>query len=166
MVNTRTVIIAIIVLAVGVGAYILLSESEEDRIKKRLHTLGEILHKKPGESPILAASKAGKVQKYFTETCNVRVQAYNFSENVLQGELSRYTLRARAAYDSLKVDFKDFVIALPSENQAELTVTVMVTGKMSSNEQTRDTQEVSCRLEKNEEEWFIREIEIVQVLEK
>lgn len=166
MVNAGKIIIAVLVLAAGIAAYILISDSEEDHIKKRLRVLGETFQKEPGETAISAAAKAGKVRNYFTETSHIIVPAYNFSQDVVRKDLPAYVLQARAPYVSLAVDFADFVISLSSENRAELLTTVVVTGKIPSGKRTRDIQEVRCRLQKIENEWFIREIEMVQVLEK
>jgi hypothetical protein len=166
MVNTRNIIITVLVLVAGIAAYILLSDSEENRIKKRLWDLGETFQKKPGETPLLAASKAGKVRDYFSKTSYINVPAYNFSQDVVRRDLPGYVLQARAPYASLGVKFEDLVISLPSENKAELSTTVVVTGKIPSGERTRDIQEMRCRLQKIENEWLIREVEVVQVLEK
>ena len=161
MVSAGKIIIAVLLLAAGVAAYILFSNSEEERIKKRLRILGEIFQKEPGET-----SKAGKVRNYFTETSHVIVPAYHFSRDVARRDLPGYVLQARASYASLVVHFADFVISLPSESKAELSTTVVVTGKLPSGQRTRDIQEVRCRLQKIENQWFIRAVEVVQVLEK
>jgi hypothetical protein len=166
MVSAGKIIIAVLLLAAGVAAYILFSNSEEERIKKRLRILGEIFQKEPGETLLLAASKAGKVRNYFTETSHVIVPAYHFSRDVARRDLPGYVLQARASYASLVVHFADFVISLPSESKAELSTTVVVTGKLPSGQRTRDIQEVRCRLQKIENQWFIRAVEVVQVLEK
>lgn len=166
MVNTKKIITAVFILAAAATALILFSDSEEERIKKRLQRLGETIQKDPGETQLPAAKKAGKVKDYFTESSRIQIPAYNFSRDVTRKNLPGYVLQARSYYTSLEVDFKDFTIVFPAEYQAELSVTVMVKGRGPSGEYTRDVQELSCRLQKIENEWFIQEIEIVQVLEK
>jgi hypothetical protein len=166
MVSARKIIIAVFLLAAGIAAYILFSASEEDRIKKRLRALGETFQKEHGETPLLAASKAGKVRNYFTETSHISMPAHHFSQDVVRRDLPGYVLQARAPYASLVVDFADFVISLPSKSEAGLSVTVVVTGKVPSGQRTRDIQEVRCQLQKIEDEWLIRAVEVVQVLEK
>ncbi len=166
MVNTRNVVIAVLVLAAGAAAYILFSDSEEARIRKRFRVLGETFQKDAGETQFASALKADSVRDFFTETSNINAPAYAFSRDVARKDLPGYILPMRAQYASLSVDFTDFVIAFPSENMADVVVTATVTGKIYSGENTRDIQEMSCRLQKVEDTWLLREIEMVQVLEK
>jgi len=166
MVSTRNIIIAVLLVAAGAAAFILLSDSEEAIIKKRFQALGDTFAKEAGESKLLAASKAGKMREFFTETSRIHVSMYDFSRDVARKDLPGYVLQARAGYASLSVDFTDYTVLIVSDTEAEVSLTATVTGKLPTGERTRDIQELSCRLRKEEDLWRIREIEMVEVLER
>lgn len=166
MVNTKNIIIVLMVLTAGVAAYILLSDSKETRIRKRFRALGETFQKDAPEAPLLAASKAGKVKDFFAEISHIDAPAYSVSRDVARKEIPGYILQARSRYASLFVDFTDYAMVFPSDSLVDVSVTVTVTGELRSGERTRDIQEMSCRLQEVEDDWIFQEVEMVEVLEK
>ena len=166
MVKRKHIVIAGVVLAGGIIAFFLFFQSEEAKIKRQFKRVASKIEKAPEESVIVSATKANRISRAFTKTCNVHAPDYAFSKDLSSDELSTCILSMRSQYSEISVKLYDFVIDFPEKERATVTLTATVEGKLTTGESTAETHEVKCGLRKIEDMWRIKEVDIVQVLKK
>lgn len=166
MVKAKYSIIAGGVLVAGVIAFFIFSQSEEAKVKKQFEFLAEKIGKTPEESQIIAATKANRIREVFTETCKIHAPAYSFSRDISSDELPTLVLSARSQCSEISLKFYDFVIDFPEKGTAQVNLTASMEGKLTTGEFIEDHHELKCRLQKTEDIWRLKEIEMVEVLKK
>jgi hypothetical protein len=166
VVKANYIIIAGGILVAGLIAFFMVSQSEEAKVKQQFEFLAEEIGKTPGESQIIAAVKANRIREAFTETCNIHAPAYSFSRDISSDELPTLALTARSGYAEISLKFYDFVIDFPGKGTAQVNVTARMEGKLKTGEFIEDLHELKCKLQKIEDIWRLKEIEMVEVLKK
>jgi hypothetical protein len=102
----------------------------------------------------------------FVDTCTVHAPAYSFSRDISTQDLPPLVLTARSRYSEISLEFYDFVIEFPQEGTAEVNLTARIEGTLTTGAYVDDVHELRCKLQKTEDIWLLKEIEVVQVLEK
>ena len=166
MVKAKYIIIGAGVLVAGIIAFYMFSQREEAKVKKQFKFIAQEIEKTPEEGQIVAVTKAKRIRKVFTETCNIHAPAYSFSEDISSDELSTLFLTNRSQYLEISLKFHDFVIDFPEKDTAQVNVTASMEGKLTTGELVEDVHELKCKLQKIEGTWRLKEIEIVEVLKK
>ena len=166
MVKSKYMIIACGVLVGGAIAFLIFWQSEEAKVRKQFEFIAEKIEKTPGESPIIAAAKANQIRKVFAEKCRIDAPAYSASRDILSDELSTIVLSMRSRYSEISLMFHDFVIEFPEQDAAQVDLTAIMEGKSTTGESVEDLHELKCRLEKIEEVWRLKEVEVVEVLKR
>jgi hypothetical protein len=100
------------------------------------------------------------------ETVTIDAPAYDYVRDLPAAELPALVLTARKPYMELALDFYDFTIDFPQEDQASVRVTARLRGRLPSGEAVEDIQELNCRLLLFEDRWRFAVIEFVAVLEQ
>jgi hypothetical protein len=154
------------VLAAGIIVYFVFWHNEEARVKRQFKSIARKVEKRPEENKILAATKANRISEAFTRTCKIHAPAYRFSRDISSGDLSTIVLSARSQYSELSVKLYDFDIDFPDKDTAQVRLTARMEGKLTTGESIEDLHELKCKLQKIEDVWRIREVEVVQVLRK
>ncbi len=166
MVKAKYSIIAGGVLVAGIIAFFIFSQSEEAKVKKQFEFLAEKIGKTPEESQIIAAAKAKRIREVFAETCKIHAPAYSFSRDISSDELSTLVLSARSQCSEISLKFYDFVIDFPEKGTALVSLTASMESELTTGEFLEDHHELKCNLQKIEDIWRLKEIEMVEVLKK
>jgi len=166
MVKTRHVIVVVGMLVGGMIAFLIFWPSEEAKVRKRFEFIAEKFEKAPGESPIIGAAKANQIREVFAERCRIDAPAYFASRDILSDELPAIVLRMRSRYSEIDLMFYDLAVEISGQDVAQVNVTAIMKGKSTNGQSIEDLHELNCKLQKIEEIWRLKEIEIVEVLEK
>ena len=154
------------VLAAGIIAFVIFSQTEEAKVKRQFSVLAEKIKKTPNETPLVAAAKANRIKELFAETCAVHAPAYSFSRDILSQDLPSLVLTTRSRYSEMSLEFYDFVIEFPEEGTAQVNLTARIVGKLTTAKNVDDVHELKCKLQKTEKIWLLKGIEVVEVLQK
>lgn len=154
------------VLIAGIIAFIIFSQSEVAKVKKQFKYLEERIKKTPEETRLISAAKAKRIKELFTETSKIHAPAYSFSREILSQDLSVLVLNLRSQYSKISLKFYDFVIDFPEKDLADVNLTATMTGKLTTGEYFDEIHELKCILKRIEDIWLLKEIELVEVLEK
>jgi len=66
----------------------------------------------------------------------------------------------------IRAKFYDFVIDFSEQDTARVNLTESMEGKLKTGEFIEDIHELKCQLQKIEDIWRLKEIEVVEVLRK
>ena len=166
MVKAKHIIIAGGILTAGIIAFYIFLQSEEAQVKKQFEFIAEKIEKAPGENHIIAAAKANRIREVITDPCKIHAPAYLFSREASSDELSTFVLSKRSRYSAISLKFYDFVIDFPEKDTARVNLTESMEGKLKTGEFVEDIHELKCQLQKIEDIWRLKEIEVVEVLRK
>ncbi|MES0447484.1 MAG: hypothetical protein ABUJ92_13150 [Desulfobacterales bacterium] len=166
MVKAKHIIIAGGILTAGIIAFFIFSQSEEAKVKKQFEFIAEKIEKAPGEHNIIAAAKANRIIEVIADPCKIHAPAYSFSRKASSDELSTFVLSKRSRYSTISLKFYDFVIDFPEKDTARVNLTESMEGKLKTGEFIEDIHELKCQLQKIEDIWRLKEIEVVEVLRK
>lgn len=166
MVKPRTILVAIIILFAGLFLAKRLFPSEEKRVKKQFHLLSKWVSKSHGEGAIKTASKSQSIGSLFADPCTFTTELHSLSGKYSPSEIASYAARARLEFVTLSLRFYDLNVEFPKEEVAKATLTMKVTGRMSSGDSFRETQGIQCLLKKVENRWLFSEVGVVEFLQK
>ena len=166
MVKAKHIIIAGGILTAGIIAFFIFSQSEEAKVKKQFEFIAEKIEKKSGENRIIAAAKVNRIREVIIDPCKIHAPAYSFSREASSDELSTFILGKRSQYSAISLKFYDFVIDFPEKDTARVNLTESMEGKLKTGEFVEDIHELKCQLQKIEDIWRLKEIEVVEVLRK
>ena len=166
MVKAKQIIIAGGILTAGIIAFFIFSQSEEAKVKKQFEFIAEIIEKKSGENRIIAAAKVNRIREVIIDPCKIHAPAYSFSREASSHELSTFILGKRSQYSAITLKFYDFVIDFPEKDTARVNLTESMEGKLKTGEFIEDIHELKCQMQKIEDIWLLKEIEVVEVLRK
>ena len=166
MVKAKHIIVVVGILVGGMLAALIFWQSEEAKIRKQFEFIAEKIEKTLGESPIIAAAKANQIREVSAERCRIDAPAYSAPRDILSDELPAIVFRIRSEYSAMSLMFHDFVIEFPEQDTAQVNVTAIMEGKSASGEPVEDLHELKCNMEKIEEVWRLKGIEVVEVLKK
>ena len=154
------------VLIAGIIAFIIFSQSEVVKVKKQFKYLEDRIKKTPEETQLISAAKANRIKELFADTSKIHAPAYSFSRKISSQNLSILVLNLRSQYSKISLKFYDFVIDFPEKDLADVSLTAILTGKLTTGEYFDEIHELKCILKKIEDIWLLKEIELVEVLEK
>ncbi len=166
MVNAKTILIAIVVIAAGVYAAFYLFESEESKIKKQFKLMSEVIAKDAGENKLALAVKTAKLKSLLAEKCSVDYEARSIERNFSSREIAQIVARVLMQYKECSTNFVDIGIEISGEAEASAVFTVELNGKTLSGDHVEDIHEVESELRKIEGEWVFHDFKLVDVLEK
>lgn len=166
MVKAKPILITLILIAVGIGAFLMFYQSDEKRVKKQFRQLSEGLSKESGENIFTLDQKIKKIASLFDETCEVNIQGYSISGRLSREEITGYAVRSRLHLSELRLTFYDFSITFLHEDEAKVYLTARLKGKMTTGEVINEAHEIDCLLKKIEQRWLFTRVEVVEVLKK
>lgn len=154
--------------AVAVAAVVLLVRgcgSEEKRVMRRLDDLAEIVDRGEGESALDTAARARRLGEMFTDPFTVRLEPFGQEISDRQG-LMRTFAAYRGGYRRIEVGWRDVEIAVaPGERQASATAVAVASGLDAGGLPARDAFRLTFRWQREDGEWRLREVVLVEVLE-
>lgn len=166
MVTIKYIIIIVLVLIIGVAAAVYLFPSEEKRVKKQFTSLSRWISKDPDEKKLAMAAKMQNIKSVFAKTCQFEGAAAGFSGTYSPDEIARNAIAARSKFSKVSLKFYDLEVDFPKEGTAKVTTTAKLTGSATDGDAVDETHELECILQKIDDVWLIREVEVVEVLKK
>jgi hypothetical protein len=166
MVKVRSLLIALMVMGIGIWAFIHFSQSEEEKVRKQFDLLSEWASKAQSETPLVMAQKIKKIGTLFAENCVLNVPLYSTSGSFTREEIISYAARGRLLFSELYLRFYDLTVTFPEEGTAKVSSTARLTGKLNIGENVDEIHELECVLKKIEKRWFFNHLEVVEVLKK
>jgi hypothetical protein len=166
MEKLKYIIAAGAVLVAVIATFMIVSDSEEAKVKKQFKYLAQKMKKTPGEVTLASAVKANKIRDLFTETCTIHAPAYSFSQDISSQDLPTLVMASRSPYSKISLKFHDFAIDFPEKDRADVNLTAYMTGKRKTGESSNGIHELKCKLRKIKNTWLLKEIEMVEVLKK
>lgn len=140
--------------------------TRQRQVGRQLKALAAWAAKEPGEGALAAAQTARQARKFFADPCTWSAEAFELSGRVSVDEISQYMFAARSRFESLSVKFYDPVIDVQEDGSALVTATARVQGVQSDGEALNETHEVRCVMSKEDGDWLIRKVTVVEVLRK
>ncbi len=169
MVNARNAVIFGLLLAIGAFAFFHYFESDEAKIKGRFDQLRVDMQKDPAETELVAAAKARRIGRMFTNPCFLNLPSHSVFGTYSRNDLMSHIMAARSQYQSISMRFYDFTIEMLDDETAAVSFTVIAqalprgdAGELPYEE----VQELTCMLKQSEGEWFFSESEAVDVLKR
>jgi hypothetical protein len=166
MVKIKYIFILVLIGIIGSVVAIILSPSEEKRVRKQFHFLSEWVSKSPDENTFTMLKKMKEIGLLFDEHCELKVPEQSLSGSYPREEISTYAASARSHFSQLHLKFYDFHIALFDKGSAKVTLTARLKGKSTNGENVDETREIECILKKIEKKWLFSQMEIVEILKK
>jgi hypothetical protein len=166
MVKVRSFLIALMVMGIGIWAFVYFSQSEEKKVRRQFDLLSEWASKAQNETPLVMAQKTKKIATLFAENCVLKVPLYITSGNLTREEIVSYAVRGRLLFSELYLRFYDLTVSFPEEGTAKVSSTARLTGKLNMGENVDEIHELECVLKKIEKRWFFNHLEVVEVLKK
>jgi hypothetical protein len=166
MVKIRYILPAVLIVIIGIVVVFYFLPSEEKKVKKQFHLLGEGVLKSPEENAFTMLQKMKNIGALFDEHCDLKAPSQSLSGSYTRQEISTYAGSARSYFSQLDLKFYDFQIVFPEKEVAKVTLTARLTGRSTAGEQADETRELECILKKIEKKWLFSQIEVVEVLKK
>lgn len=167
MVNAKNIFVASLLIACGIVAFFIFSQSDEAKIKNKFHKLSEKIEKNGNEHDLIAAKAAHEIEQMFTGTVRIQIPSYSVDKTFPRSEISPHVLYARGLYQKMDLEFHDFHIQIAEGNTtAVVGLTGIFKATTDSGERVDEIHEAECTLEKVEDEWFFTGIQGVEVLER
>lgn len=166
MVKIKYVLIPLMLIAAGIGAWFTLSQNEEKKIKKQFRLLSEGISKKEGENIFTMDQKIKKMGALFDDNCEIHLPAYSVSGHLTREEIIGYAARGRLHAKELHMKTHDLKIHIPEEGNAQAHLTVRLIGRLTTGETIQEAHEMVCFLKKKEKQWLLTRVEVVEVLKR
>lgn len=162
--SKNPVAIAAVTLAVVVVAWLLVPESEEHRIRQRLHELAEIISATQHQRGTARLVHVTGLRQFFTGDVTVHIgdgmPRVKDRDTLLQ--MAHVALQQEPA---LAVAFTDLSVTHDRGTPyARVNATVVVTGVHTQQARSVDAREVEMDVVKTEGEWRIQSVRPVQVM--
>ncbi len=154
-------------LGVAVGVYFLSSrEGDEQKIERRLESLGSLIEKAGPEAELDALGRARDVAEFFVDPPEIRLIPFGEALHD-HPSLIRSLLGVRARADTIGVEFRDQQIEVfpsPGPKRAELRCIVAVTSN-SDLGRTRDRYRFHFFWTFEGGEWRLQRVDLLEILE-
>jgi len=167
MVKSKTAIIVLFVIVIGIVLFYFFFQSDERQVRKRFKTLAQTASKRVDNSQLIVAGKSKQISKYFAQSCRIEAQEYNVSQNYSQADIHTIAFQVLTRHSELKVTFVDLQVNIPEKGIAAVVSTVRIIGKVKGGEEyIEENHEIECTLNKIEDEWVFVNVELIDVLRK
>jgi hypothetical protein len=166
MEKLKYIIAAGAVLVAVIATFMIVSDSEEAKVKRQFKYLARKIKKAPGEITLTSAAKANKIRNLFTETSSIQAPAFSFSKEITSKDMPTLVMATRLPYAKISLKFQDFIIDFPDKDRADVNLTARMKGKRKTGEYSDGVHELKCKLKKIKDTWLLNEIEMVEVLNK
>jgi hypothetical protein len=166
MVNMRRIIITGVLLAAGIITSFWFFNSDEAKIKRQFKALAELVAKDSEEHQLIAAANARKISNMFSEISRFEIPSHSISRTYKRDNIQAHVMAVRGRYSAISLKFHDLQISILEEGLAHANFTAYVELAWDLAEPFREVHELICRIEKIEKDWYIKETEIISILER
>ncbi len=158
------ILIALVLAAAAVSAWLYLT-SDTRRIRSRLDTLVELSEKNGPEQGIEALTKAAGIGKLFSEQCTLHLEEYGHRGSYHRKDITDSVFMIRNRSHQVTIAMYDITIAVENSSQAAIALTLHLSGVVGE-EQAVEVNEIALTMNKEEGDWLIYSVTVVQVLER
>ncbi len=166
MVKMKHILVFLLIIAIGIWAFLALYDSEEKRVKKQFHLLSDGVSKESDENIFTLDQKIKKIGSLFEESCEIKIPDHSLSGSLTRDEITGYAARGRLHFSKLHLSFHDMTITFTDEGEANIHLTARLTGRTKTGENLEEGHELKCLMKKTEKKWLFKVIEVVEVLKK
>lgn len=169
MVKLKPLIIIALCLAAGLVGFLIFYQTDAEKIHSRLDDLSERVSKDGAENEIIAAANAKKISEIFTDPCTFEVPQtpyQDLSDKFSRQDIRAYAMSGRAGYQQISFKIYDISINFPNETTANVRLTARIKASGNSGRPIDEFNELACEFKKIEDDWYIRRVTTVEVLEK
>jgi hypothetical protein len=153
--NKKFIIAAIVVLLVGVTAWLLHYFSDKQVIKRKFAAIAGSLSREGEETPLMIALKMKPVKDFISPACEVMVPDRNYHEILEPGLVTHYLILHRSRQANLRVAFDEIIVEIPSKGRGEVSALVHVTANYNQPDFFDETHRVAFSLQKQEKDWLL-----------
>lgn len=160
------ILIVIVLAGTALSTWLYLT-SDTRQIRNQLNTLVTLSDKKGPEQGIEALSKAAGIGKLFSEQCTLKLEEYGHSGTYFRKDITDSVFMIRNRSHQITVTMYDITIAIDKPTHAVLTLTLHLSGMVGEGDETAvDVSEIALTMNKEEGDWLIDSVTVVQVLER
>ena len=163
----KKVVVAVIVLALGLAAYVYFHDREERKIKKQLTLLSECVSKEGGESAFALARRLERLGSLFAGEVHLNTPEFEAPATRTRREIVNLAARARMAFSRMTLTFHDPAVHIIDEGRAKVSCTGKLNAASAGGESVEEIREIELTLHKEMEgRWLFRSVEVVEVLKR
>lgn len=151
----------VLAVAVAVWAVARLGSDDARRIRRRLGELERLIEKAEGESNLVGAGKVRRLGELFAPELEVAIEPYSQTVSG-RSELARVTMAYRSRSAAIDVAFRAVELDVDAASRTARLDAVAV---LSGDDARRESYRVSFAWQKLGDEWLIRRVDVLEVLE-
>lgn len=163
-----TVLILIVLAALGVGLWLWLRPTDENLIRARFGKLSELVSKNTREGAIPAVTRAKEAASLFTEKSSFAVDGLDWMAGPFTREkLSANMFRSRSMFDKIGLSLDDLELDIdPEKGTAKVFFTAVLSGTLKDGRAVREVRELECNMLKTDEGWLFDSFKVRQIIKK
>ena len=158
------ILIVIVLAGTALSTWLYLT-NDTRQIRNQLNTLVALSDKKGTEQGIEALSKAAGIGKLFNEQCTLQLDEYGHRGTYFRKDITDSVFMIRNRSHQITVTMYDITIAIENKTHAAIVLTLHISGVIGE-EKAVDVSEVALTMNKEEGDWLIDSVTVVQVLER
>lgn len=149
----------------GVSFWYINRDSEEAKVKRKLHELADFGIKAEGEKEIFGAIKINGTDKVFAAQLELSLNNDMFNGTYTPREMTANLARFRMLFKQIKIRLTDIIITIKGD-AADATFTGLLDGVTGDGKAVSEVRELSCTLVKTDGKWLINKLLIRDILVK
>jgi hypothetical protein len=165
VVNTKQIVIGVLVVAAFAALVIWLMPDEKKAIRKQFARLSELAGKKGDESLFVTAAQARALAELLTDPCELKGNMHSLGGTYSRQEAATAVAAIRTQFNTMALDLVDLTIELPEKNKAKVTLTAKLNAS-GSGERVSEVRELDCTLLKQDGKWLFNACQVVEVFQK
>jgi hypothetical protein len=165
MVNTKQIVIVVLVVAAISALVVWLIPNEKKAILKQCARLSELARKNGNESLFVTASQGKSIAQLMTDPCELKGNLHSLGGTYSRQEAATAAAAIRTQFDTMALDLVDITIELPEKDKATVSLTAKLTAT-GSGESVSEVRELKCTLLKIDGKWLFNTCEAVEVFKK
>lgn len=149
----------------GVSLWYITRDSEEAKVKRKLHELADFGIKAEGEKEIYGALKINGTDKVFAPQLELVLNPDMFNGTYTPREMIANLARFRMLFKQVKVRVTDIVITVNGD-KADAAFTGLLDGVTVDGKAVNEVRELNCALTKIDGKWLINKLVVRDILVK
>ena len=165
MVNSKTILIAVVIaLVAGASAWFWWS-GDERAIRKQLALITEAGSRAENEPPMEGLVKATQMAALFSDPCQLTVEMAHHEGSYARKQIQERILLVRSWFVQVEVTLHDIAIGRIENKTTTVRGTIRLRGK-ATGDLVADVQEFKAEMAKIDGKWLFTSVTLVEVLER
>ncbi len=160
----RKSIIAVVVVLLGIGGWLLCFFSDQQVIKRKFAAIAVSLSKDGEETPVMIALKMKPVKDFIAPACEVTVSGRTYREMLEPGLITHYLILYRSRQANLRVALEEISVEIPSKGRGEVSALVHVTANYNQPDFFDEIHRAQFSLQKQEKNWLVHKVTLPDAL--